>query len=106
LLNAAKGPPKPDENLILATAFSRFLANVQSVKKPLTPPLIEGHLKGYITIGAYALSAESQAAWICLDADDRDEWQGLLSVARQLSDQGVASYLELDNVSESGVKRN
>jgi hypothetical protein len=65
-----------------------------TVRRPLNSALVEGHLKGHITLGAYALAADSQAKWLCFDADEKEEWDGLLDLARSLSDKDVPSYLE------------
>jgi hypothetical protein len=41
------------------------------VNRELYPDLIAAHLKGFITIGAYALDTQNHAKWLCFDADDR-----------------------------------
>jgi len=64
------------------------------IRKPLSLDLVESHLRGELTLGAYALSPESQASWICLDADDEPEWVRILTMARSLQTQGVPLYLE------------
>jgi hypothetical protein len=66
-----------------------------SVKKPLNTELVAAHLTGSITLGAYALDAQSRAKWICLDADNDDNWQGLLDLAHDLEQEQVPAYLEL-----------
>jgi hypothetical protein len=65
-----------------------------SIRKPLSLDLIMAHLKGTITLGAYALDQENRAKWLCLDADDRDQWSGLWRMAHVLHQQGVTPYLE------------
>jgi hypothetical protein len=40
-----------------------------AVKQPLTLAHIAAHIRGALTLGAYALDQESRARWICLDAD-------------------------------------
>jgi TOTE conflict system primase-like protein/CHC2-type zinc finger protein len=65
-----------------------------TVHKPLTSHLLVGHLKGALTLGAYALDSASMAHWICLDADDDEAWNGLLSLAATLEDQAVPLYRE------------
>ncbi len=65
-----------------------------SVKKPLNLRLVASHLKGEVTLGAYALDANSQAKWVCLDADDDPEWHQLVALSRHLSTADVPSYLE------------
>lgn len=65
-----------------------------TVKKYLSLDHITAHLKGFITLGAYALDEESKAKWICLDADTDEQWQGLWSLARQFERQNITPYLE------------
>ncbi len=64
------------------------------VKRPLVMPIIEGHLKGHITIGAYALNEASEAHWICLDADNEDHAYELSFMAIDLAKSNVPAYLE------------
>jgi hypothetical protein len=66
-----------------------------TVKKPLELSLVYRHLRGALTLGAYALSPTSMARWICLDADDEPGWQGLMAMAGALSIPRVPAYLEL-----------
>jgi hypothetical protein len=40
-----------------------------TVKRKLSLDLLVSHLRGFVTLGAYALDADSQARWICLDAE-------------------------------------
>ncbi|MBZ0285209.1 MAG: hypothetical protein K8L97_31030 [Anaerolineae bacterium] len=65
-------------------------------REPLTYSHIERHLLGNITLGAYALDAQSRAKWICLDADDAADWAGLQALSRSLlrSRDQIVSYLE------------
>ncbi len=65
------------------------------VNKPLGLNLIEAHLKGEITLGAYALSQDSTASWICFDADEPTQWQTLLSAATRLEQESVPAYPEI-----------
>ncbi len=65
------------------------------IKRTLHPDLIAAHLKGLITIGAYALDPESQAQWLCCDADDAETWAGVQDMARALTEQDIPAYLEL-----------
>lgn len=65
-----------------------------TVKKQLTLTMIESHLKGFITLGAYALDADSRAKWICFDADTDENWGRVLDFAHQLKQQDVPVYLE------------
>jgi hypothetical protein len=65
-----------------------------SVKKRLHLDLVTAHLKGLITIGAYALDEESHARWICFDADDEDGWMRLLGMAACLEREHITPYIE------------
>ncbi len=65
-----------------------------SVHKPLTADLLQRHLKGSITLGAYALNSASMAQWICLDADDEPQWDHLRELAHSLQSQSVQAYRE------------
>ena len=65
-----------------------------SIKRTLYPDLVAAHLKGLITIGAYALDTQSQAKWLCLDSDDELHWKDLLRLSTSLAAQSVPSYLE------------
>lgn len=100
-------PPKVELDLTLVRAYAGTFINrldmypIQldtgtyvSVKKPLDWALVTLHLQGRPTLGAYALDEDSQAKWICFDADDRPGWRGLLAVARVLDQQGITAYLE------------
>ncbi len=55
---------------------------------------IQAHLKGMLTLGAYALDTRSQARWLCLDADTPEQWTELLKMTRDLEQDGVTAYLE------------
>jgi hypothetical protein len=65
-----------------------------SVKKCLHLDLVMAHLKGMITLGAYALDENGRAKWICFDADDEDEWMGLLGMAACLEREHITPYIE------------
>lgn len=65
-----------------------------SVKKPLSMELVEAHLRGDTTLGAYALDRDSHARWVCFDADVDEPWKQLISLARNLATKAVPSYLE------------
>jgi hypothetical protein len=65
-----------------------------SIKKRLHLDLVTAHLKGLITLGAYALDEESRAKWICFDADDEDEWMGLRGMACCLEREHITPYIE------------
>ncbi len=47
-----------------------------------------------MTLGVYALSPESTAKWVCIDADDENQYQGLKDLTLYLAHQGQGSYLE------------
>jgi hypothetical protein len=51
-----------------------------TIKKLLTPYLVATHLKGTVTIGAYALDADSRARWLCLDGDTDAHFQSLIQL--------------------------
>lgn len=65
-----------------------------AVQQEITVDILRQHVKGQITLGAYALNQQSQAKWICFDADDEAEWQGLFSLAHDLSGEHIPTYLE------------
>ncbi len=75
--------------------LQRPTGRYRKVLRPLTTELVTGHLRGELTIGAYALSPESFAKWICLDADAPSQWDELRGLAQDLAGQEVPSYLEL-----------
>jgi len=66
-----------------------------SVKRPLTPHLIEAHLHGTVTLGTYALDTDSQARWLCFDADEIEQWAALRHMAHQLEQESIFAALEL-----------
>jgi hypothetical protein len=53
-----------------------------------------GHIRGVITLGAYALNEESVAYWLCLDANDEEQWIGLKQLAHDFEAEGMTVYLE------------
>lgn len=61
----------------------------------LSPTLITHHLWGEVTIGAYALNEQSEGKWICIDADDEQQWQQLLLLVAGLEQEGFRAYSEL-----------
>ncbi len=65
-----------------------------SIKRPLTVEIIKKHLWGKMTIGTYALDKESNARWLCFDADTETQWQGLLALALTLQQQKIVPYRE------------
>ena len=69
------------------------------IKGTLTMDMVMAHLTPHkqvrpITLGAYALDQESNAHWICLDADDRDEWAKVWKLGINLHRQGITPYFE------------
>ncbi|PJF40088.1 MAG: hypothetical protein D6737_04965, partial [Chloroflexi bacterium] len=100
-------PRKPELDQQLVAAYARtFIArhdryplqlpggSYATVRKQLHPALIHAHLRGTVTLGAYALDHQSQAHWLCFDADDDERWQDLRQLAQTLSEQQVTAYLE------------
>jgi hypothetical protein len=65
-----------------------------SVKKKLNLQLVDAHLRGHITLGAYALSQDHHAKWICFDADDESAWIRLIELSGELITRDVPTYLE------------
>src|SRR4051794_30782268 len=65
------------------------------VEKTLHLGVVMAHLRGVITIGAYALSPTNEAKWLCFDADDPEHWKKLKDMAQSLTAEGVTPYLEL-----------
>jgi hypothetical protein len=86
---AATFIPRDDE-YPLQLANGRYI----SLQHHLYPDLIVAHLKGFITLGTYALDRQSMAKWLCLDADDQFRWDKLKALAQTLADQQVTAYLE------------
>ena len=68
--------------------------NYVTIKQPLKPEMLMAHIKGTITLGAYALDENSTARWLCFDADDENEWQQLHYLASTLDQQNIPTYLE------------
>ena len=65
-----------------------------AIYKSLPERLMLAHLNGKVTLGTYALDEDSRAHWICYDADADEAWNRLRTVAVQLADKEVPSYLE------------
>ena len=68
---------------------------------PLTLDIVAAHLEDYrhpdrpaVTIGAYALSEQSEAKWVCFDSDQPEQWEQLLGTAHDLENSGIPGYLE------------
>jgi len=64
------------------------------IRKPLKPWHLKQHLAGDLTLGAYALNADSRANYIVIDADDNPELVTLAFMAAQLAVEEVPCYLE------------
>src|SRR5947208_1856885 len=60
-----------------------------TVEKPLTEKLIYAHLRGYITIGAYALDSNGWSSWLCFDADDEKNWQKFIKMSQKLAKSNI-----------------
>jgi hypothetical protein len=65
-----------------------------TIKGELTTDLLKRHIEGNVTLGAYALNAESQAHWVCLDADEDETWTSLHTIAQDLAQKTIPCYLE------------
>src|SRR5258708_39647661 len=65
-----------------------------ALHKPLHLGIVMAHLRGSMTIGAYALDANGWAKWGCFDADTPEHWKGVLSMAHSLPASGMVPYLE------------
>lgn len=65
-----------------------------SIKKPFHLELVRDHILGKITLGAYALDEQSVARWVCVDADDNDQWAMMKFMATELAQENVRAYLE------------
>jgi hypothetical protein len=65
-----------------------------AIHEPLTSKVVEAHLIGTATIGAYALDTNNRARWLCLDADDEQDWHGLWRLAHHLKHEAVPAYVE------------
>jgi hypothetical protein len=72
--------------------------------KPLTLAMVHRHLTCHwtgekpFTLGAYALSPDSTASWLCYDADEYEQWETLWQFAYELRQQGVPTYQEQSRV--------
>lgn len=66
-----------------------------TVKQSLSPALLLNHIRGKITLGAYALDINSQAQWICIDADTDEQWYKLHKLTFDLTQSNIPVYREL-----------
>jgi hypothetical protein len=66
------------------------------VNRSLTTQHVLDHLYGLssTTLGAYALDKNSQARWVCFDADTEEQFINLSHSVRLLFDRGETGYLE------------
>jgi TOTE conflict system primase-like protein/CHC2-type zinc finger protein len=62
---------------------------------PLNMSQVHAHLKGHLTLGAYMLAEDNTTSKMCLDADDPEEWRGLVTLASYLLLENLPTYLEL-----------
>ncbi len=60
----------------------------------LNVKLLFAHLRGEITLGTYLLNEKSHGRFLVLDADDAQQWQQLLGLATQLTEDETPTYLE------------
>lgn len=65
-----------------------------TIEKPLTYPLLLDHLRGKVTLGAYALDENSLAHWVCFDADEDEKWRQIKEMACNLSKGHITGFLE------------
>jgi hypothetical protein len=65
-----------------------------AVYEPLETRHLIAHLRGDITLGAYALNGDSCGRHIVLDADDEPDWRRLKALAGALSGMACPAYLE------------
>lgn len=97
--------PELDRDLVRAYAdtfisridvypIQRADGRYMSLKKRSTLDTVAAHLRGEVTLGVYALDADSRARWLCFDADTEAHWQGLYALAQDLQSQGVTAYRE------------
>ena len=64
------------------------------IPAPLTVNHVYGHLNGHLTLAVYMLAEGHTTTKICLDADDAEEWGGLITLASTLYLQNIPTYLE------------
>lgn len=74
--------------------LQRDIGSYWSIKRPLTLAVLTAHVRGDLTIGAYALDAQSCARWLCLDADETEQWLVFKDIAQRLEADGMNAYLE------------
>jgi hypothetical protein len=64
------------------------------VKEPLQGNQLVQHLRGEITLGAYALDENDETKFAVIDADDDVQYYQLFGLADSLADEGIPSYME------------
>lgn len=64
------------------------------IRKPLTEQHVLAHLKGGITLGAYALDQAGLARFVALDGDDDSQLHSLICMNTSLHANGIPSFLE------------
>ncbi|MCZ7554566.1 MAG: CHC2 zinc finger domain-containing protein [Anaerolineales bacterium] len=74
----------------IQTEDGRYL----TIKRRFQLDYLQAHLKGIMTLGAYALDERDQARWLCLDADTSEQWAELLKMTKDLAQDGITAYLE------------
>lgn len=74
----------------IQTEDGRYL----TIKRRFQLDYLQAHLKGIMTLGAYALDEYSRAKWICIDADSPEQWQAVLQLATDLRASNITPYLE------------
>ena len=108
--NGKERPPVSELPLHLIEAFAQTFIHRQDsypkqletgkyvrIKEPLTLSLIYAHLRGEITLGTFALDSESIARWVCLDADELDQWHAIKGAAQKWEDLGLFPRLEVSS---------
>jgi hypothetical protein len=69
--------------------------HISPLKRLSRSGIVKEHLQGKLTLGTYALDQSSCARWLCLNADEPEQWEKVKHMAHQLEMEGVFSYLEL-----------
>lgn len=99
-------PTKELDSALLAAYTATFIPRLDqypqqlpdgkfiTVHRPLNSHMVAAHLRGQVTLGAYALDRASMARWVCFDADAEAAWEGLKSMYDILARQQITSYLE------------
>lgn len=76
--------------------YPQQLSNGQwlGVHEPLHVGLLQAHLRGEVTLGAYLLDEQSRGRFLVFDADNDESWQQLQRMAQDLAVENVTGYLE------------